>query len=149
MKNLTIFVLMGIVYVCIEVFFSAFTGHDWSLVGTSSVWMFIVGGYLGLTVGKFSNYKHNVKYPLDVIAGAGLITLVELISGIILNIWLKFDIWDYSSSKFNFLGQIDYIHSFCWLLLTPMIFWLDDVIRHYAFGEARPKSLINYYLGRY
>lgn len=149
MKNLTIFILMGIVYVCIEVFFSAFTSLHWRLTGSSSVWMFIVGGYLGMAVGAWSNYKHKLKYPLDIIAGAGLITLIELVSGIVLNIWLKFNIWDYSSSKFNFLGQIDYIHSTCWLLLTPIIFWLTDVIRHYLFGEPRPQPFFNYYIGRY
>lgn len=149
MKNLTIFVLMGIVYVCIEVFFSAFTGLQWRLVGESSVWMFIVGGFLGLSVGKFSNYKRKIAYPFDILIGAALITLVELISGIILNVWLKFNIWNYSSSRFNLLGQIDYIHSICWILLTPTIFWLDDVIRHYVFGEAKPNRLIDYYIGKY
>lgn len=150
MKHLTIFGLMGIMYVCIEVFFSAITGMQWRLVGQSSIWMFLVGGYLGLAVGFYSNIKKRyIKYPFDVLVGASLITFIEFVSGCILNLWLGFNIWDYSKSAFNLLGQIDYIHSICWILITPLIFWLDDVIRHYMFNEARPVPLINFYIGRY
>ena len=112
--------------------------------------MFLVGGYLGLAVGLYSNIKKRyVKYPFDVLVGASLITFIEFVSGCILNLWLGFNIWDYSKSAFNLLGQIDYIHSICWILITPLIFWLDDVIRHYMFNEHRPVPLINFYIGRY
>ncbi|MBR2166928.1 MAG: hypothetical protein IJ920_01115 [Paludibacteraceae bacterium] len=36
--------------------------------------------------------------------GAILITAVELISGFVLNIMLKLNIWDYSNMPLNFLG---------------------------------------------
>jgi hypothetical protein len=32
-----------------------------------------------------------------------------------------------------------------WLFLTPAIFYTDDLIRHYVWGEPRPDPLLSYY----
>ena len=147
MRNFTIFGLLGIVYVFIEVVFGAITAMSPRLIGQSSVWMFIVGGLSGYLLGLLNDKgATNLKYPLPILLGGLIITTLELISGIILNIWCKFNIWSYSDCKFNFLGQIELGHCICWLLLTPLAFWLDDVICHYMFGEERPAPLIDYYL---
>ena len=147
-NNLTIFTLMGICYVFIEVAFSSIVSLKPALIGSSSLWMFLVGGLLGVTLGKMNEIKftRNLIYPINIFAGAFVITLNELISGIILNKWLGFDIWDYSHATYNFLGQIDLVHSICWVFLTPFVFWVDDVMKHYMFEEPRPDKLINYYL---
>ena len=147
-KDLTIFTLMGICYVFIEVAFSSLVSLKPALIGQSSLWMFLVGGLLGFTLGKMNEIKttRNLIYPLNIFAGAAMITIIELISGIILNKLLGFDIWDYSSAKYNFLGQIDLIHSTCWVILTPFVFWVDDVMKHYMFDEPRPEPLFKYYI---
>lgn len=147
-KDLTIFTLMGICYVFIEIAFSSIVSLKPALIGQSSLWMFLVGGLLGLTLGKMNEIKttRNLIYPFNILAGAAMITLNELISGIILNIWLGFDIWDYSSATYNFLGQIDMVHSLCWIALTPFIFWVDDVMKHYMFEEPKPDKLFKYYI---
>ena len=147
-KDLTIFTLMGICYVFIEVAFSSIVSLHAALIGQSSLWMFLVGGLLGLALGKMNELKptRNMRYPLNIFAGAAVITMIELVSGLILNKWLGFAIWDYSSAKFNFLGQIDLIHSTCWVVLTPFVFWADDVMKHYMFGDPKPDPLYTYYL---
>lgn len=147
-KDLTIFTLMGICYVFIEIAFSSIVSLKPALIGHSSLWMFLVGGLLGLTLGKMNEIKttRNLIYPFNILAGAAMITLNELISGIILNIWLGFDIWDYSSAAYNFLGQIDIVHSLCWIVLTPFVFWVDDVMKHYMFEEPKPDKLFKYYI---
>jgi uncharacterized membrane protein len=147
-KDLTIFTLMGICYVFIEIAFSSIVSLKPALIGQSSLWMFLVGGLLGLTLGKMNEIKttRNLMYPFNILAGAAMITLNELISGIILNIWLGFDIWDYSSVTYNFLGQIDLVHSLCWIALTPFVFWVDDVMKHYMFEEPKPDKLFKYYI---
>ena len=146
-RALTIMALMGIVYMAIEVSFSALVELKWRLVGSSSLWMMLVGGTLGISLGSFNESKEgsSVPYKLRVFLGMFTITAIELISGCILNLWCKFDIWDYSRAPLNLLGQIDIIHSTCWLLLTPFVFWSDDVLRHYLYEEAKPLSLGAYY----
>ena len=147
MKKLTIFTIVGIVYVCVEVFFSAITSMQLRLTGQSSVWMFMLGGVIGVILSQLNKFKSiKLYYPINVILSGLLITLAELASGIILNRICKFDIWDYSSSKYNFLGQIDALHSTCWILISPFGFWLDDAIEYYMFGGKKPASLFAYYI---
>ena len=46
------------------------------------------------------------------LAGAGIITAVELVLGLILNRLLGFNIWDYSTVPFNLFGQVCLPYSF-------------------------------------
>ena len=41
-----------------------------------------------------------------------IITVLELITGLIVNVWLRMDIWDYSNLPYNFKGQICLLYSF-------------------------------------
>jgi hypothetical protein len=147
-KKLTIFLVSGITYVTIEVAFSALQLGYWRLEGTSSLWMFLVGGLMGVSVGEFNKLRVFARLPylVRVLLGMATITLVELVSGCTLNKGLGFHLWDYSASRFNFLGQIDALHTACWFLVTPLIFWLNAVIDHYVYGEERPVSLLSYYI---
>lgn len=45
-----------------------------------------------------------------------IITALELIFGIIFNLYLKMDVWDYSNMPFNLLGQICLPFSLLWML---------------------------------
>ena len=86
-KNLTIFILMGICYVFIEVAYGSIVSMKPALIGSSSLWMFVVGGILGLTLGKMNEIKctRNLIYPINILVGGAVITFNELISGLILN----------------------------------------------------------------
>ena len=54
--------------------------------------------------------------------GAGLITSVEFAVGLLVNKLLNWDVWDYSGSRFNLLGQVCPKTSLCWFALgLPMI----------------------------
>lgn len=117
------------------------------LVGFSSLWMFIVGGTLGVFLDILNEIKvlRAINYKLRVIMGASAIVCLEFISGVILNMFLKFDIWDYSKNPFNLLGQIDLLHSLYWFIITPFGFWVGDIIRYYIFDEEKPEDIIYYY----
>ena len=52
------------------------------------------------------------------LAGAGIITGVELVLGLVLNCLLGFDIWDYSNVPLNLLGQVCLPYSLLWLGLS-------------------------------
>ena len=49
------------------------------------------------------------------------ITLVELIFGIIFNIILKMNVWDYKKIPLNLLGQICPLYSMLWAFLSLLI----------------------------
>lgn len=136
----TIFAIGFIAYLVIEVFFRAilpvFVGN-FALIGFTSLWMGLLGGILLLTLGKY-NEIHSIKKNLNLfqqsLCGSALITLLELIAGLILNVWLGFNIWTYSGLTYDPLailtgGQISFTFMFAWFLISPLAFWLDDQLR--------------------
>ena len=57
------------------------------------------------------------------------ITFIEFISGCIVNLWGKLEVWDYSDMPANFLGQICLYYSILWGLLTIPIAAVCTMIR--------------------
>jgi len=156
-SNFIIFILMGITYIFIEVCFTALNGKmynrfstaRWSMLGYSSIYMFFIGGFLGMILGNLNEIKfirNNLNLFFQSFLGAIIITIVELVSGLILNVWLKFDIWDYSNHLLNFMGQICFSRSILWFFLSPLVFWFDDLVRSLLYNEGEPYSLIRLYL---
>ena len=66
------------------------------------------------------------------------ITLIEFIAGVILNICLGLDMWDYSNMPGNILGQICPEFSLIWYFLSFIGIYLGDMIRWALFGEEKP-----------
>jgi uncharacterized membrane protein len=71
--------------------------------------------------------------------GGGIITIVEFIAGIILNVWLGGGIWDYSHIPLNILGQICLPYSVAWVFLALAAILADDYLRYFLFEEEKPK----------
>ena len=101
--------------------------------------MFILGGLSFLIVGLL-NEIFSWKIPIEIqsICGGAIITIMELIAGIILNIILKLNVWNYSLIPLNFLGQICLPFSLLWIVLSFLIIIIDDWIRYKFFGEEKP-----------
>ncbi|WP_322200354.1 putative ABC transporter permease [Acutalibacter intestini] len=55
---------------------------------------------------------------LRCLAGAGLITGVELAAGVVVNGVFNLKVWDYSNMPLNVLGQVCLPYSALWFLLT-------------------------------
>ena len=75
----------------------------------------------GLCFVFFGTVCQKFKKPgllLKGIIGSAFITSIELIFGIIFNIILKKNVWDYSRMPLNLGGQICAGYSFLWLLLS-------------------------------
>lgn len=99
-KHLTLFLIGGGVYQLIEFLWKTLrTG------GTLHWSMFLLGGFCFLIIGAINEY-----FPWDMplwkqsILGTIFITIIEFIFGMILNVYLKLNIWDYSNLPFNILG---------------------------------------------
>ena len=80
-----------------------------------------------------------MPFEYQCLIGGGAITGLELITGIIVNIVLKWHIWDYSGMPLNFIGQICLPFTLLWVLLSALIILLDDYIRYKLFKEEKPK----------
>lgn len=117
-----LFLIGGILYVLIEI---AYRGY-------SHISMFIVGGIcfiLICSIDEFTTFK--IPILVQMIIASILITSVELISGIIINIFLNLDVWDYSADKFNFLGQICLKASIAWFFLSLPAIYLGRFIKSF------------------
>ena len=71
--------------------------------------MFLAGGTCFLMLGTL---KHQPPW-IKSVAGAGIITAVELGIGLLLN--RQYQIWDYRSAPLNFLGQICLPYTLLWM----------------------------------
>ena len=77
--------------------------------GWSHSAMFLAGGTSFLLLGQLKDQPPWVK----ALAGAGIITAVELTAGLLLN--RRYGIWDYRNAPMNFLGQICLPYSLLWM----------------------------------
>ena len=134
MKNLFIFLIGGAVYVLIELLYR---GH-------SHISMFILGGLLFLLIGLLNEFcfSWNMALISQMFISMVTVTLFELITGLILNVWLNLGIWDYYKQPFNLCGQICLLYSNIWFLLSLPAILLDDLLRDKWFGESRKQYKI-------
>lgn len=151
------FIVFGSIYMNIEVIVRAMANKllgyggikPLSLMGFTSIWMFLVGGICGVLIGSLNDYPHfyDKKIWQQILIGGTVITLAELFSGIILNVYLELNIWDYSNDPFNFIGQIELKNCILWYLaITPLVIWLDDMLTYYLYREGKPYNIINIYI---
>jgi len=102
--------------------------------------MFILGGICFVIIGGLNRwFSWNLGIVWQALIGAAVITVLELIAGLIVNTWLGWDIWDYSDLPFNIFGQISLLYSLFWIPLAAVGVFLDDYLRHKIFGEQKPK----------
>lgn len=129
LKYIALLIIGGAIYYLIEVVARGFS--HWT--------MFFVGGICFILIGLINEIKRNMPLIKQMMLSSLIITSVEFASGCILNLWLGLNIWDYSDQSFNLLGQISLKHTFYWFLLSFVGIVLDDFIRHFLFGEEKPK----------
>lgn len=60
------------------------------------------------------------------VLGALIITLLEFVTGVIVNIWMQLNVWDYSDRFLNIYGQICPKFTVYWFLLSFVVFYLYD-----------------------
>jgi len=123
------FIVMGGIYLVIELVFRASMGslvgiNDFkylSMIGYTSFWMFLVGGLFGVLIGQLNERPsfYTKKIIYQCIIGTLIVLSFELVSGILFNIILDLNLWTYSDTPFNILGQICLLFGIAWFLLMP------------------------------
>lgn len=121
---------------------SAYCGIEVLARGFSHWTMFLVGGICFILIGAINEITPKMPLIWQMLLSAIIITLIEFVSGCILNLCLGWNIWDYSDEFGNVLGQICVKHSIYWFLLSSIGIVLDDYIRYFLFGEEKPKYTI-------
>ena len=101
--------------------------------------MFILGGICFILCGRL-NEKQRGRYTLlqQMFLSMLMITFLEFCAGVILNLWLKLDIWDYSRIPFNLYGQICLPYAAVWFVLSAAAIVADDYLRYWLYGEEKP-----------
>lgn len=103
-KKALMFAVGGLSYVGIELLWR----------GRSHESMFFAGGSCFLLLGRLSK---KIDYaPAQALGGAGIITGVELLTGLAAN--RNFQVWDYRGMPFNYRGQICLCYSLLWIPLS-------------------------------
>ena len=121
--------LGGILYYSFEMLFRGFT--HWT--------MFVLGGLCFLALGLINEVlPWEVPLWQQMLLGACIITVLEFLTGCIVNLWLRWDVWDYSGMPGNILGQICPQYSILWLPVSLAGIILDDWLRYWWWCEERP-----------
>lgn len=123
----------GATYCTIEVLWRGYSHWTMLLLAGS---LFIVIGFLN------EIWEWDSSFLLQVGIATIIATISEFLTGCVVNLWLKWDIWDYSNVPFNLLGQICLPYTVLWTLLSAFAIVIDDVIRWKFFGEEKPHYIL-------
>lgn len=129
LKLLVLAVIGGAIYVGIEMLWR---GH-------SHPSMFILGGLCFVSIGLINElFPWELGIVWQALIGGTMVTCLEFITGVIVNIWLKLGVWDYSGLPLNILGQVRLPFYFAWVGLSVVAIVFDDYLRYWFFGEEKP-----------
>lgn len=125
----------GAVYFLMEVAWKTVSGHPerihWS--------MLVVAIILSLALERGgAQCPWEWSLPLQALVCTVLITAVEFVAGLVLNVWLGLGIWDYSNLPLNFMGQICLWYSVLWYVLSLVFIPVFDWLRYCVQGGERP-----------
>ena len=130
LKLLLLFLFGGLAYFTIEVLWR---GHShWT--------MFVLGGIIFLLLDGINEFL-SWETPLWIqgLIGTAIIYVLEFVTGCVVNLWLGWQVWDYSDKPYNLLGQICPQMFLWWFLLSLVGIVLGDVIRWKLLGEEKPR----------
>ena len=129
-KYLLLGTIGSIIYMSLEILWRGYT--HWT--------MGVLGGICFICLGLINELlSWETPLVLQMLIGSTIITILEFITGCIVNLWLGWNIWDYSNLPLNLLGQICLPFSILWYFVSAIGIVIDDYIRYIYFDEERPR----------
>ncbi|HAX51897.1 putative ABC transporter permease [Muricomes intestini] len=129
-EYLFLWTLGGTIYYAFEMVFRGFS--HWS--------MFVLGGACMVFFAQQGLWmKWKDPLWLQVIRCAVFVTAAEFITGIIVNKWLGWDVWDYSDQIFQLFGQICVPFIILFSGLCVLGIFLTGYLLHWLYGEEKPQ----------
>lgn len=133
LKNILLFFIGGYAYCMVEILYRGYT----------HISMLIAGGLSFLAIDILNKaLEYKISMISKMLLSAIIITFIEFIAGIIVNIWLGLNVWDYSNQPYNLLGQVCLLYTNIWFLLSFIGILLSNFLKVYLFGERRMVSRI-------
>ena len=128
-KELILGLIGGLIYIGIEFLWRGYS--HWT--------MFILGGACFVFLGRINEVIH-WEMPLwkQALIGVVIITILEFVTGCIVNLLLGWNVWDYSNVPFNIMGQICVPYILLWIPISLIGIILDDYLRYWMFQEEKP-----------
>ena len=120
----------GLMYNLIEILWRGYT--HWS--------MFFVGGACFQIIGKIHTLSKRNLFQRCALCSAA-VTVVEFISGCLVNLRLKLNVWDYSDMLFNIKGQVCLLYSVLWGGLSLIAIPIYKSCRHHVEGRPAQRRL--------
>lgn len=113
--------LMGFfLYAMIEIIIRGYT--HWTMA--------LTGGTVLLLLSILYRRAPQLPAPMLYLAGALVITAAELAVGVTVNLYLRWQVWDYSTLPLNLYGQICPLYSIFWYFLCIPARGLAQAIGH-------------------
>ena len=109
-EYVTVFLIGGVIYSMIEILWRGYT--HWSMI--------LTGGACFSVLYFLHVYARRLAFWVRCVLGALAITGAELLTGAVVNLWLGWDVWDYSDMPMNLWGQICPLFSVLWLGLCAV-----------------------------
>lgn len=130
LKHAFLFWFGGSFYVTLEILYRE--RSHWTMIVLAGIVFLIVGGL---------NEIWSWDFPLSkqVLIGTTVATVLEFFTGCIVNLWLGWNVWDYSDQWANVLGQICPLFILFWVPLILIAILIDDQIRYRFFDEEKPR----------
>ena len=91
-------------------------------------WSMLLCGGLCFTL-MYVTAATALPFAIKCLLSAFAISSVEFLTGCLVNMILKWDVWDYSGYAGNILGQVCPLYSLYWLLLTIPGLFLCSLLR--------------------
>jgi len=125
LRQMPVFFLVGsVLYPMIEILYRGYTHISMSILG--GICLCAIRG-VDLALGKG-------KLFLKALCSAIIITQLEFICGVIVNLGMGLSVWDYSQRPLNIAGQICPLFTFFWFLLSLPYFLLKKKVSKENFG---------------
>lgn len=129
LKYLFLGCIGGSIYCILELMWRSWT--HWT--------MFLLGGICFICLGLINEIlTWDTPLLIQMLIGGCIITTLEFVTGCIVNLWLGWDVWNYTWEP-NLLGQISLYSSIGWVALSLVGIILDDYIRFWFFDEDKPQ----------
>jgi uncharacterized membrane protein len=126
-----LFCIGAVCYGLLEVVWRGFTDPS----------MALAGGICFLLLGLInSTFSGRIPFWAMCIIGAVMITAVEYVFGVVLNMVLKMNVWDYSDMPMNLFGQICLPFTVLWAIVSGFGLKLDLFLKNRLFGYIPNKE---------
>ena len=113
-----LFLIGSLIYSLLEIVFRGYT--HWTMT--------LLGGISGAMLYAVAS-DTSCPLLLQGISGALLITAAEMVTGVLANLSLRWNVWDYADMPLNLYGQICLPFTLLWFLLSFPALWLCRRIR--------------------